>query len=229
MDSTTPPHTQVEVQPCSPSLTAASSSSTRASSSPTTVAIPNSNSSPFSSSCSLETLSMMMNAHQLQQMQQLSQLAAHPSLVAQVQQQVAAAQQQQQQQQQVSHPSHGAADSDDSSGEEHYDLDDQLHKQAGKPWVPSIEDPNYFEDLSPEEIYDSFFSIRRMGFIANRIIRKLNETKHIVSSKILEKRKKLKAVQRKQFEQLSPAGVEYLKVLLKMGKSLLFSLIDTMN
>ncbi len=55
-----------------------------------------------------------------------------------------------------------------------------------------------------------------MGFIANRIIRKLNETKHIVSSKILEKRKKLKAVQRKQFEQLSPAGVEYLKVLLKM-------------
>lgn len=90
------------------------------------------------------------------------------------------------------------------------------NKNGNKPWVPAIEDPNYFEDLLPEEIYDSFFTIRRMGFIANRIIRKLNETKHIVSSKILEKRKKLKALQRKQFEQLSPAGVEYLKVLLKM-------------
>lgn len=90
--------------------------------------------------------------------------------------------------------------------------------KGNKPWVPAIDDQNYFEDLLPEEIYDSFFSIRRMGFIANRIIRKLNETKHIVSSKILEKRKKLKALQRKQFEQLSPAGVEYLKVLLKMGK-----------
>jgi hypothetical protein len=164
------------------------------------------------------SLSKMMNAHQLQQMQ-LSQLA-HPSLVAQVQQQVA--QQQQQAQAQVHSQAHVGGDSDDSSGEEHYDLDDPMQKQTGKPWVPSIEDPNYFEDLTPEEIYDSFFSIRRMGFIANRIIRKLNETKHIVSSKILEKRKKLKAVQRKQFEQLSPAGVEYLKVLLKMGKSIVF-------
>jgi hypothetical protein len=102
--------------------------------------------------------------------------------------------------------------------------DDQLLLSASlpkhKPLVPSIDDPNYFEDLLPEEIYDSFFSIRRMGFIANRIIRKLNETKHIVSSKILEKRKKLKALQRKQFEQLSPAGVEYLKVLLKIGENL---------
>lgn len=91
--------------------------------------------------------------------------------------------------------------------------------KGNKPWVPAIDNPNYFEALTPGEIYDSFFNIRRMGFIANRIIRKLNETKHIVSSKILEKRKKLKALQRKQFEQLSPAGVEYLKVLLKMGKS----------
>jgi len=111
-----------------------------------------------------------------------------------------------------------AQESDDSSGEENFDMaeDPNLAVKGNKPWVPAIEDPNYFEDLSPEEIYDSFFNIRRMGFIANRIIRKLNETKHIVSSKILEKRKKLKAVQRKQFEQLSPAGVEYLKVLLKM-------------
>jgi DNA polymerase III alpha subunit len=101
--------------------------------------------------------------------------------------------------------------------------DDQLLLSAlpskHKPLLPSIDDPNYFEELSPEEIYDSFFSIRRMGFIANRIIRKLNETKHIVSSKILEKRKKLKALQRKQFEQLSPAGAEYLKVLLKIGEN----------
>ncbi len=113
-----------------------------------------------------------------------------------------------------------AQESDDSSGEENFEMgeDQNLAVKGNKPWVPAIEDPNYFEDLSPEEIYDSFFNIRRMGFIANRIIRKLNETKHIVSSKILEKRKKLKAVQRKQFEQLSPAGVEYLKVLLKMGK-----------
>ena len=96
-------------------------------------------------------------------------------------------------------------------------MEDGMQSKGSKPWVPSIDDPNYFEELTPEEIYDSFFTIRRMGFIANRIIRKLNETKHIVSSKILEKRKKLKAVQRKQFEQLSPAGVEYLKVLLKMG------------
>lgn len=100
------------------------------------------------------------------------------------------------------------------------DEDGGVDNKTNKPWVPAIEDPNYFEVLSPEEIYDSFFSIRRMGFIANRIIRKLNETKHIVSSKILEKRKKLKALQRKQFEQLSPAGIEYLKVLLKMGTSL---------
>lgn len=107
-------------------------------------------------------------------------------------------------------------ESDDSSVDEQYEDDHGASSKGNKPWVPAIEDPNYFEDLSPEEIYDSFFSIRRMGFIANRIIRKLNETKHIVSSKILEKRKKLKAVQRKQFEQLSPAGVEYLKVLLKM-------------
>lgn len=115
-----------------------------------------------------------------------------------------------------------AQESDDSSGEENFDMaeDQTMAVKGNKPWVPAIEDPNYFEDLSPEEIYDSFFNIRRMGFIANRIIRKLNETKHIVSSKILEKRKKLKAVQRKQFEQLSPAGVEYLKVLLKMGKYL---------
>jgi DNA polymerase III alpha subunit len=110
-------------------------------------------------------------------------------------------------------------ESDDSSVEEQYDDEGQGGAKGNKPWVPAIEDPNYFEDLSPEEIYDSFFTIRRMGFIANRIIRKLNETKHIVSSKILEKRKKLKAIQRKQFEQLSPAGVEYLKVLLKMGKN----------
>lgn len=101
-------------------------------------------------------------------------------------------------------------------------MDDVGGKAGRTSWVPAIEDANYFEVLTPEEIYDSFFSIRRMGFIANRIIRKLNETKHIVSSKILEKRKKLRALQRKQFEQLSPAGVEYLKVLLKMGK--LFSL-----
>ncbi|RYG66199.1 hypothetical protein EON64_10325 [archaeon] len=93
-------------------------------------------------------------------------------------------------------------------------------KQAGQSgWVPAIEDPNYFEDLPPEEIYDSFHSIKRMGFLANRIIRKLNDTKHIVTSKILERRKRLKSLQRKQFEQLSPAGVEYLKVLLKMGTS----------
>ena len=121
-------------------------------------------------------------------------------------------------------------ESDDSSVDDQYD-EEAAGGKGNKPWVPAIEDPNYFEDLSPEEIYDSFFSIRRMGFIANRIIRKLNETKHIVSSKILEKRKKLKAIQRKQFEQLSPAGVEYLKVLLKMGKFLLdnsffFSNID---
>eukprot|EP01031_Cornospumella_fuschlensis_P036662 gene36662-44475_t len=90
-------------------------------------------------------------------------------------------------------------------------------KQPGQSgWVPAIEDPNYFEDLPPEEIYDSFHSIKRMGFLANRIIRRLNETKHIVTSKILERRKRLKSLQRKQFEQLSPAGVEYLKVLLKM-------------
>ena len=114
-------------------------------------------------------------------------------------------------------PSHDD-DSSDGGNEEWNEMDE--HGQEGKsskPWVPAIDDANYFEVLSPEEIYDSFFSIRRMGFIANRIIRKLNETKHIVSSKILEKRKKLKALQRKQFEQLSPAGIEYLKVLLKMG------------
>lgn len=115
----------------------------------------------------------------------------------------------------MSHNPHGDSDSD--SGDDAYDMDMHGAVKGSKPWIPAIEDPNYFEDLAPEEIYDSFFSIRRMGFIANRIIRKLNETKHIVSSKILEKRKKLKAVQRKQFEQLSPAGVEYLKVLLKMG------------
>ena len=124
------------------------------------------------------------------------------------------------------HNPHAAAESDDSSVEENYD-DENAQAKGTKPWVPAIEDPNYFEDLSPEEIYDSFFSIRRMGFIANRIIRKLNETKHIVSSKILEKRKKLKAVQRKQFEQLSPAGVEYLKVLLKMGKLFIYQFIDS--
>jgi hypothetical protein len=121
---------------------------------------------------------------------------------------------------------HQSLESDESSvGDDNYDVDvvDEQGQsiKANKTWIPAIEDPNYFEVLSPEEIYDSFFSIRRMGFIANRIIRKLNETKHIVSSKILEKRKKLKAVQRKQFEQLSPAGVEYLKVLLKMGNSTL--------
>ncbi|RYH21471.1 hypothetical protein EON65_20635 [archaeon] len=87
--------------------------------------------------------------------------------------------------------------------------------------IPAIEDPNYFEELPPEEIYDSFFSIKRMGFLANRIIRKLNDTKYIISShKILEKRKKFKLIQRKQFEQLSPSGVEYLKVLMKAGKFL---------
>lgn len=112
-------------------------------------------------------------------------------------------------------------DSSDGGNEEWNELDENGQEgKSSKAWVPAIDDPNYFEVLSPEEIYDSFFSIRRMGFIANRIIRKLNETKHIVSSKILEKRKKLKALQRKQFEQLSPAGIEYLKVLLKMGKSL---------
>eukprot|EP01033_Poteriospumella_lacustris_P004698 gene4698-3366_t len=116
-------------------------------------------------------------------------------------------------------PPHPGTHEDDSTdgGHDDYELDEHGNEgKSSKPWVPAIDDPNYFEVLSPEEIYDSFFNIRRMGFIANRIIRKLNETKHIVSSKILEKRKKLKALQRKQFEQLSPAGIEYLKVLLKM-------------
>lgn len=119
-------------------------------------------------------------------------------------------------------PPHPGTHEDDSTdgGHDDYELDEHGNEgKSSKPWVPAIDDPNYFEVLSPEEIYDSFFNIRRMGFIANRIIRKLNETKHIVSSKILEKRKKLKALQRKQFEQLSPAGIEYLKVLLKMGKA----------
>lgn len=89
----------------------------------------------------------------------------------------------------------------------------------GARWIPTFDDPNYFETLLPEEIYDSFFTIRRMGFIANRIIRKLCETRHMVCSKILEKRKKLRALQRKSFEQLTPAGVQYLKVLLKLGKN----------
>lgn len=103
--------------------------------------------------------------------------------------------------------------------DDNYDLEGPEDK-GSKSWVPAIEDPNYFEVLTSEEIYDSFFSIKRMGFIANRIIRKLNDTKHIVTSKILEKRKKLRLLQRKQFETLSPAGAEYLKVLLKMGKKL---------
>jgi len=87
--------------------------------------------------------------------------------------------------------------------------------KGGKLWVPSIEDPAYFEAMSGEDIYDSFFRIRRMGYIANRTIRRLVDTKHIVSSHILEKRKKFKAVQRQQFEQISPSGLEYLKVLLR--------------
>lgn len=119
-------------------------------------------------------------------------------------------------------------DDSSSDGGQPYDVDENGYslKDGKKLWVPSISDPNFFEEMTPEQIYDSFFSIRRMGFIANRIIRKLNETKHIVSSKILEKRKKLKTIQRRQFEQLSSAGVEYLKVLLKMGKYSLFPLFS---
>lgn len=107
-------------------------------------------------------------------------------------------------------------DSDSSDNEDIYEgvshVDEKLDMKLGLPDLPQ---PEYFEKLSPADIYDSFFTIRRMGFIANRIIRRLNETKHIVSSKILEKRKKLKAVQRKQFENLTSEGVEYLRVLLK--------------
>jgi len=113
-----------------------------------------------------------------------------------------------------------------SDDDDAYDLEGPEGK-GSKSWVPAIEDPNYFEVLHPEEIYDSFFSIKRMGFIANRIIRKLNETKHIVTSKILEKRKKLRLSQRKQFETLSPAGVEYLKVLLKMEVAALKNQTDS--
>jgi len=103
-----------------------------------------------------------------------------------------------------------------SEATEGHDMDAPGSEGKGsKLWVPLIEDPAYFEAMSAEEIYDSFFRIRRMGYIANRTIRRLVDTKHIQSSHILEKRKKFKSIQRRQFEQMTPSGLEYLKVLLR--------------
>ncbi len=114
---------------------------------------------------------------------------------------------------------------DHSNDEDDFNPGVTASNQGGRGWTPTIDDPAYFEAMSPEEIYDSFFRLRRMGYIANRIIRKLNEAKYISTTHILEKVKKMKLLQRKQFELLGPSGTEYLKVMLRAGKSTLDSVL----
>ncbi len=78
-----------------------------------------------------------------------------------------------------------------------------------------------FAGKLPQDIYDKICIIPHFGHIANRILRRLYSGGFVDAfcGNTLGKNRKVRAEQRRYFEELSEGGIHYLHSILKMGKS----------
>lgn len=87
--------------------------------------------------------------------------------------------------------------------------------------VPSDVTYDTFAGKTPSEIYDKICSIGHFGHVANRILRKLISGGYVDAAcgNTLGKNRKVRAEQKRYFEELTELGIQYLHQVIKSGLS----------